>query len=670
MMNGMIVARRVEVIPRTICLFAFCALFAVSSFAAAPWNPEAAARAFEQARQKRTQIYSADQPSLAQYLECAETYRKVYLRDPHYGRAGDAIYEEGLMYQEAADRFSKPEYYRVAVKRFYLLVKNYGGSQHCADALKRLAAIRATHLHDEQGAQEAYKLLRTQYAYSIAAIQRLQSKVASESIRPEAVAKPLKTAQAETAAAPVESASGFQSTIGNIRFWSTSDYTRVTIDMDSDTTYEKGRLVDPDRIYLDISNAKLSHDLANRSYNIKDSVLKQIRVAQNRPNMVRVVLDISPEAGFSISELHNPFRIVIDLHVKRTEAESREVSNQAPRAITEADSSAATKKNGSTPAATSASKSGAPAETQGKSEQAVPSKMKQTDPSADQTSKPHNPAPSESPDSTAKAPPSTKPNILTTPRQAAPTSRGDRSLTRTLGLKVGRIVIDPGHGGHDLGTIGPGGMLEKDLVLSLARSLQKKLQVKLGAEVFLTRDDDTFISLEDRTAIANQHKADLFISLHANSSRIHSISGVETYYLDLPKNEAEREIAARENATTVNNVRDLDDLIKKIAQADKSTESRELASIIQKNLYAGARKIFPSTQNRGVRSAPFVVLIGANMPSILAEVAFISNPKDERLLSKEATRQNLVNALFSGIDGYMQALGTDLVKNRTSGQSK
>jgi N-acetylmuramoyl-L-alanine amidase len=204
----------------------------------------------------------------------------------------------------------------------------------------------------------------------------------------------------------------------------------------------------------------------------------------------------------------------------------------------------------------------------------------------------------------------------------------------------------------------------------MARSLRKMIQDKLGAEVILTRDDDTFIPLDERTAIANRHKADLFLSLHANSSRIHTISGVETYYLDFAKTDAEREIAARENATTISNVSDLQDLIKKIAKADKSAESRELASIVQRKLHSGARRVFRSTQNRGVRSAPFVVLIGANMPSVLAEVAFISNPRDERLLRKEATRQSLVKALFSGVEGYMKTLGSDVAQNRRSSQSK
>ena len=163
-------------------------------------------------------------------------------------------------------------------------------------------------------------------------------------------------------------------------------------------------------------------------------------------------------------------------------------------------------------------------------------------------------------------------------RPAEPTSLGDRTMTRMLGLKIGRIVIDPGHGGHDLGTVGPGGLLEKDLVLSIALDLQSLLQDKLGAQVILTRSDDTFIILEERSAIANQFRADLFISIHANSSRSRSTSGVETYYLNFARTDAEREIASRENATSTSNISELEDLIKKIAQADKSTESKELAS--------------------------------------------------------------------------------------------
>jgi N-acetylmuramoyl-L-alanine amidase len=235
-----------------------------------------------------------------------------------------------------------------------------------------------------------------------------------------------------------------------------------------------------------------------------------------------------------------------------------------------------------------------------------------------------------------------------------------------LGLKIGRIVIDPGHGGHDTGTIGKGGLREKDLVLDVALELRKLLEDNLGAEVILTRESDVYLPLEERTAIANERKADLFLSIHANASSNRSISGVETYYLSFARTAAEREVAARENATSISNVSDLESLVTKIAQADKSTESRELASILQKRLYNGVQRLSPSTRDRGVRRAPFVVLIGANMPSVLAEVAFISNPRDEKLLRKNSNRQQLAKALCSGIEGYVRTLGSDVAQSRAS----
>ncbi len=251
------------------------------------------------------------------------------------------------------------------------------------------------------------------------------------------------------------------------------------------------------------------------------------------------------------------------------------------------------------------------------------------------------------------------------------TSKGDRTLTRVLGLKIGRIVLDPGHGGHDTGTIGRNGLKEKDLVLEVARQLQTLLEERLNAEVVLTRTDDTFVSLEERTALANQHQADVFVSIHANSSRIRSVSGVETYYLNFATTLDAQEVAARENVSTARNIRELPDLVKSITKADKSAESRELANILQKKLYRSAQRLFPATRNRGVRTAPFVVLIGADMPSVLAEVGFVSNPRDEKLLKRVDNRKRLAEALYAGIEGYMKSLGSMVVQasNRAKGSA-
>ena len=239
---------------------------------------------------------------------------------------------------------------------------------------------------------------------------------------------------------------------------------------------------------------------------------------------------------------------------------------------------------------------------------------------------------------------------------AAPTSEGDRSLIRALGLKIGTIVVDAGHGGHDTGTIGPNGLLEKDLVLDVALRLGRLLESRLGAAVIYTRDDDTFIPLETRTAIANEHRADMFISVHANSSRDESARGVETYYLNFTTNADALEVAARENAVSEKSVYELQDLVKKITLKDKIEESRELAGNVQASLYAGLSPKNPTLRNRGVKKAPFVVLIGANMPSILAEISFVSNPTDEKKLETPEYRQKVAESLYKGIAKYADGL--------------
>ena len=240
--------------------------------------------------------------------------------------------------------------------------------------------------------------------------------------------------------------------------------------------------------------------------------------------------------------------------------------------------------------------------------------------------------------------------------EARPTAAGDRSLTRVLGLKIGKIVIDAGHGGHDTGTIGPNGLMEKDLVLDVAKRLGRLLESRLGAEVIYTRRDDTFIPLETRTAIANRERADLFISIHANSSRDEDARGVETYYLNFTSSPDALEVAARENAVSEKSIYELQDLVKKIALKEKIEESREFATDVQESLYGGLSLRNAGIRNRGIKKAPFIVLIGANMPSILAEISFVSNPADERKLETAEHRQRIAEALYRGVARYANGL--------------
>src|SRR3979411_2261721 len=240
--------------------------------------------------------------------------------------------------------------------------------------------------------------------------------------------------------------------------------------------------------------------------------------------------------------------------------------------------------------------------------------------------------------------------------EARPTAVGDRSLTRALGLKIGKIVIDAGHGGHDTGTIGPNGLLEKDVVLDVAKRLGRLLETRLGAEVIYTRQDDTFIPLETRTAIANRERAALFISIHANSSRDSDARGVETYYLNFTSNPEALEVAARENAVSEKSIYELQDLVKKIALKEKIEESREFAADVQQSLHSGLALKSPAIRNRGVKKAPFIVLIGANMPSILAEISFVSNPSDEHRLETAEYRRRIAESLYRGIAKYVNGL--------------
>ena len=257
--------------------------------------------------------------------------------------------------------------------------------------------------------------------------------------------------------------------------------------------------------------------------------------------------------------------------------------------------------------------------------------------------------------SSGRVKPATAKNADTAATPAAPpplTADGRATLMRALGLKIGRIVIDAGHGGHDSGTLGPDGIEEKDVVLDVALRLGKLLHDRLGAEVVYTRADDTFIPLETRTAIANKAQADLFISVHANSSQDPSARGVEVYYLNFTSDPEAMQVASRENAVSSQRVNQLSDLVKQIALKDKIDESRELAADVDQSLYAGLKKGNGGLKDRGVKKAPFVVLIGANMPSILAEISFVTNPDDAAKLDTPEYRERVAESLYNGIARY------------------
>ena len=228
--------------------------------------------------------------------------------------------------------------------------------------------------------------------------------------------------------------------------------------------------------------------------------------------------------------------------------------------------------------------------------------------------------------------------------------------TRPLVMGIKRIVIDPGHGGKDPGTCSPNGLKEKDIVLDVALRVAKTLKEKIGCEVILTRDRDVFIPLEERTAIANAKEADLFLSIHVNAAPNHDAKGIETYVLDLTNNKDAMRLAALENATSAKQITDLQSILLDLMQNSKINESLKLAGLVQEEMVGGLNKKFSDVSNLGVKKAPFVVLIGAQMPAILTEIAFLSNPEEERRLKNPAYLAEVANHISSGVAQYVESM--------------
>jgi N-acetylmuramoyl-L-alanine amidase len=233
--------------------------------------------------------------------------------------------------------------------------------------------------------------------------------------------------------------------------------------------------------------------------------------------------------------------------------------------------------------------------------------------------------------------------------------RGGFSLSRQLGLGVARIVIDPGHGGHDPGAMNDG-LTEADLVLDVALRLEKLLLAQPGVQVVMTRRSNVFVPLEERITIANRDGADLFLSIHANASEDDRARGVETYFLNFAPNPAAEAIAARENAASARTMRQLPDIVKAIALNNKIDESRDFASLVQSSMLDRLKRSNKKVKDLGVKQAPFMVLIGATMPSILAEISFLTNRQEATLLRGGAYREQIAEALFNGLMRYQRSL--------------
>ena len=513
----------------------------------------------------------APELGLRQYQLVVNALRRVHLTDPSSGYCDDSLLRLAEVYDKMAERFEEQEYRDRAIETYQFLAREYPNSKHSQGALAMVAKLGA--------GPSAPSTVSGQLPGT-----------APEA--PQAAAGTPALSDEEHAAGKVIDPFGPHSTsrvsaISGIRHHSYSDGTRVVLEMDGKAALKYDLLERPDRLYIDLFGSRLSDSLIKgRQLEINDKLLSNARLAQNRNNKSRIVLDLRAAVSFDAFWLDGPIRLVVDVRAAGTPRAQRTVLALAP------------------------AQAGATA----------------------------------------------------APRAADATATGRFSLTRALGLKLERVLIDAGHGGHDTGSVGRGGLQEKDVVLDIAMRLGKLVEDRLGAEVIQTRTADTFVALEERTRIANERGADLMISIHCNAAPSSRVRGIETYYLNFTTDSWELSVAASENAASNRSVHELEDLVSKIALESKIEESRDLATKVQSNLHAGVSKHSSSIRNRGIRKAPFVVLIGAEMPAVLAEIGFLSNRSDEALLGKSSFRQEVAEYLYKAIADYASSLGTLTVK--------
>lgn len=611
---------------------------------------ESATRAqFERAVRMRTMLEGLlpRDRGVADYKKTIDAYHKVYLISAQAPEVTPSLIAEAELYREMGRLFDR-KYFESSIDMYKFLVAQYPGTRYRGETLFAIAQIEKDDQKNLDAAEASFREFLKRYPKNnrsgdarqalaqIAATRTARqqpAQVAKDDIGPATEqAGPAKSVSARRSSPAAQNAVQISATdfadlgplvqprdpqgnwaaVEYVEAKNVGDHSRIIVRLNDAVTFDSAHLLAPDRIYFDLHKTRVGPKIRGKAIDLQGGLLTSVRVGQNQPNVVRIVLNADGAKSYSAGLVGKPYRLVIDL--RGAEAAPEPASNAAADAaaqpaVQKADEVVAVET--STSAASSLKKAEARLAA----------------------------------NSNAKVKP---------PPLPQPTRDGERSLTRVLGLKINRIVIDAGHGGHDTGTIGPHGLMEKDVCLDVALRLGHIIEEKLpGAQVIYTRKDDTFIPLEQRTAIANETKADLFISIHANSSRDRYARGVETYYLNFAASPEAMETATRENAYSQESMHDLQDLIKKIARNDKIEESKELATDIQDSLSHRLELISSSEHDRGVKRAPFIVLIGANMPSVLAEISFLSNPNDERLLRKPVQRERIAMGLYRGVAAYL-----------------
>ena len=562
-------------------------------------GPTAAER-FQATQAKEAQLTETATVEALRLL--AREYQNIPLLFPTSVYCDNALWQAGQLLDRAWQKYAQPSDRDAALKVYRWLAKSYPG------ALAREASARVDAL----------------------------------AAAPSPAAPPATTTAAQPipTPAPALPSGGPTVLVRGVTRSALPNGDRVTVELSDETTYAGQRVSNPDRVFFDFANAAMAAVVAEQVRALQSPLIKTVRVGNPTRGVTRVVLELVGAPRYSAFQLYSPYRVVIDLEAP-----------PAPTVVTRAPTGP--------PPPSIASKQA----TQSVAAATPPVTVKPTPTPAGIAATPTpTPTPVQAPVQTPIVTPAPADKPVEKPADTAPppippssTGRGEYSLTRQLGLGVSKIVIDPGHGGHDPGAMS-NGVTEAELVLDCALRLEKLLQQIPGVEVVLTRRTNEFVPLEERTAIANRAKADLFLSIHANSHKQPAVSGIETYFLNFTSNPDAAAVAARENASGSANVSALPGIVKAIYLNDKIDESREFATVLQNMLVRRTRGQSSVIRDLGVKQAPFVVLIGATMPSVLTEIGFITNKTEANLVKQPAHRQLIAQALRDAIVKYQDSL--------------
>jgi N-acetylmuramoyl-L-alanine amidase len=565
--------------------------------------------------------------TLRQVTRLVASYEGIVRRYPTTGYADNALWQGGALAEAAFRRFGRPDDRSKAVRLYYWLVTEYPTSALVKRARAQAAGLENAEAVEATAATAPPPVVAAAEPAAAARAPTTAAVVPQQSVRP--LTSPV-AASAPPAAGP-PGAPAARAVLTDIQRVVLQDSVRVTLALDREVPYYEERIASPDRVFFDLRGAQLAAPLVDKVISYSDDIVRQIRTGRHPNGTVRVVLELAGVARYSVFTLYNPYRVVIDCE-RATAVPVKQATVTPPTRIA-ADLAVDTPLPPPSPAPAAAAVSS----TTGPLPALLPEKP---------TAVAAPPAPS---------PAAVAPDPAAAPAVPLSNGAGGFSLSRQLGLGVSRIVIDPGHGGHDPGASGHG-LKEADLTLDIALRLEKLLQDEAGIEVALTRRSDVYVPLEERTAIANRESADLFLSIHANASRNSEAHGVETYYLSFASTPDAEAVAARENSASERAMHSLPDIIKAIALNNKLDESRDLATMVQESMVTRLRRSNRNMRNLGVKKAPFVVLIGAGMPSVLAEICFLTNRPEAQLLKTSAYKQRIAEALHDAVMKYRKAL--------------